>query len=113
MRVMTLPDRMGTEGVKLRVTGTDALPETRSSKLILKEDRVRLKQRSNQSSRAETMSAETGVRRSVPEVPSPTCARHLVGTKTSPHAHATPSRASNSDYLAIAIQPPTFDRPTD
>ena len=42
MRVKVLPDKMGAEGVKARVTGTDALPETRSSNAMPKEERVRL-----------------------------------------------------------------------
>ncbi len=82
MRVMALPDKMGTKGVKARVTGTDALPETRSSEAMPKEERVRLKQRSiPQSFRAETLATETGVSRLVPEVPSPTCTKHPVSDK--------------------------------
>ena len=63
MRVMTLPDEMGAEGVKARVTGTEALPETRSSDAMPKEERVGLKQRSDQSVRAETLATETGASR--------------------------------------------------
>jgi len=113
VRVMVLPDKMGAEGVKVRVTGTDALPEIRSSEAMPKEERVRVKQGSNQSLRAETLATETGVSRLVTEVPSPTCTKHLMSAQTtSPRAHKTPSQVSKRNYLATGIPPPTRDRPT-
>jgi hypothetical protein len=94
VRVKALPDEMKAEGVKTRVTCTDALPESRSSGAMPKEDRVRSTQRSDQSSRAEPLATKMGEGRLVPEVPSPTCRKHIVSTTSSPRAHTTPSQPS-------------------
>ena len=55
---MVLPDKIGTEGVKARVTGTDALPETRSSEAMPKEERVRVKYFSAQEAAVSVFDAE-------------------------------------------------------
>ncbi len=93
VRVMVLPDEMGTEGEKTRVIGTNALPAVRSEEETPKVERYMLHPENaeavSQSLLAKILATATGVSRLV-VVPSPTCRNQLVSHTISPQPHPTP-----------------------